>query len=152
MHLHRFLALSAVCVTLVACQPRQPSEPIVAAVANNDALLVKEYLASGGDPNEKNRVGDPLLFVTSGESFEVSKLLVEGGADVNGQSNSGRTILMSAASWCDVDLVTLLIKSGADVNKAGDNGSTPLQVVCKQPAGRRSEVIALLKAAGANGD
>jgi len=152
--MHKALAVSLTviaCLTLVACQPRGASEPIVAALAKNEVRLVAQYLAEGGDPNAKNKAGDPLLFVATvarGGGHGVADLLIKAGADVNGQSARGRTMLASAAGWCDIEMVKLLLEAGANASLAGDDGDAPLASVCKQPEERRDAVVALLKAAG----
>jgi len=153
LRVSKFVFSLIACLTLVACQsqPRQANNPIVAAVAKNETKIVTQYLAEGGDPNAKNRTGDPLLFVATvarGGGHDVARLLIKAGADVNGQSSRGRTVLASAASWCDIDMVRLLIEAGAQVNSAGNDDALPLDTVCKSPADKRNAVIALLRAAG----
>jgi ankyrin repeat protein len=44
----------------------------------------------------------------------ISKMLVENGADVNAQNQSGATALMLAAKYNHMKLCKMLVKSGAD--------------------------------------
>lgn len=139
---------------LTACMPRQSNDPVVTAVANNDLVAVQQYLDEGGDPNMKTRDAKPLLFIASGPKGgeAVAKLLLDAGADPNATTEDGRTPLHNAAAWCDVEMVQLLIASGADLNRTNGDGETALDVVCKSPADRRSEVNGILIEAAARRD
>lgn len=134
------------------CQPRQGNEPIVAAVALDDAAQVTQYLAEGGDPDFKSRAGDPLIYIASGPrgGVAVAELLVEAGADVNAVSAEGRPPLHNAAAWCDLEMARLLLAAGADITKTGKNGEGVLDVICQTPEDRREAMVALLNAARAS--
>lgn len=136
-----------------ACQPRESNEPIVVAVGHNDTDLVTQYLTEGGDPDLKNRNGNPLMYIASGPrgGKEVLGLLLNAGANPNALSGEGRSALQNAASWCNMEIVKLLIESGANVNLVGKDGEKPIDSVCKSPEGRRAAMIELFKAAGAVG-
>ncbi|GAB4186122.1 MAG: hypothetical protein Fur006_25190 [Coleofasciculaceae cyanobacterium] len=47
---------------------------------------------------------------------EVVCLLIEAGADVNAQSNDGKTALMVAAQTGSMEMTITLIRAGADIN------------------------------------
>lgn len=152
MHqLGKGLLIVAMTCLLAACQSRMPNEQIVTFVATNQIEGVLQYLEERGDPNATNNNGDPLLFIATGAKggMEVAELLIKAGADIDGQSGNGRTILVNAAGWCDFKMVRMILDAGADANKAGNNGETPLQAVCKSPVDRRGVVIEMLKSAGA---
>ena len=138
-------------ILLAACQPRKPEFPYASAVQQNNSREVSKYLAEGGNANALSRFGDPLLYLSVGRQggMEVARLLISAGADVNGMSRNGITVLSGAASWCNIEEVALLIDAGADVNLAGKNKATPLESVCGKPQKRRDEIISILKAAGA---
>ena len=82
--------------------------------------------------------------------LEITKLLVESGADVNFPDDGDRyTPLMAAADsdFLPVELVRLLIRSGADPNyQSPTNGETPLSLARKRG---RTPVVEALEAAGA---
>lgn len=151
--LGRGLLFGLVIVSLGACQARESNEPIVAAVALNDQIRVRQYLAEGGDPNFVSRDGDPLIYVAAGPrgGANVLQLLILAGADVDARSPEGRTALQNAASWCDAEVAGLLLLAGADVNMAGKDNERALDVVCAKPPERRAETLRVLEAAGAIG-
>lgn len=63
-------------------------------------------------------------------NFEITKLLIEAGSDVNWVSLSGRTALQWAKT---VDIARLLIEHRADVNVKDNDEITPLLLLGMQP-------------------
>jgi cytohesin len=57
---------------------------------------------------------------------ETLRLLLAGGADVNGKSDAGATPLHAAATWGHRDITELLLAKGADATAKDGNGWTPL--------------------------
>ena len=79
---------------------------------------------------------------------DVVRLLVEQGADVNRTPDYlGYTPLILATACCSPTTVQFLIEHGADLHSMSDDKMTPLR--CAEKYGR-SEIVALLKAAGAS--
>lgn len=149
MALNRIASLICVILAgfvLTACQSRMPNPEVVRDVALNDYEAVGRYLSEGGDPNIQSGDGKSLLFIATGQrgGLEVTKQLIAAGADVNGVSAQGRTILQNAASWCVAEIVDVLLQAGADRNAIGAGDKTALDVVCKSPQDRREAVIGLL--------
>ncbi|KAF3034655.1 hypothetical protein E8E12_000551 [Didymella heteroderae] len=60
----------------------------------------------------------PLLWAVEMDHHEVAKLLVGGGANVNAQSNTGRSALDVAVLHGDKTLIILLLEKGAEINEA----------------------------------
>jgi cytohesin len=145
-----FFAIFAI-IFISACQPRKPETEIASAVQQNNADAVREYLVALGDPNALSRFKDPLLYLAAGRQggLEVTRILIDAGADVNAQGKNGITILTSAASWCNVEEIRLLLQAGADVNLAGKNKKTPLKSICQTPEKRRAVTFDILIKAGA---
>jgi ankyrin repeat protein len=65
-------------------------------------------------------------FRTEKQAYEVSKLLIEAGADVNNVEANGQTAVFGAATNGWNTVVQLLADSGADLNHTDINGKTPL--------------------------
>lgn len=145
----RTLAALICCFVLVACQPRAVADdPIVGEVVNNNTAAISAFLANGGDPDLKDRNGDPLLYIAVGArgGIEAATVLLNGGADPNGVSAEGRSVLANAAGWCDIDSVRLLLSAGAQPGALLEDGSIE-NSVCKAPLDRRQAVITLLEQA-----
>ena len=62
--------------------------------------------------------------------YDVLKLLIERGADVNAKNESGDSILTWACRSSMLDLVKILVGHGANVNIRNRDGITPLGEVC----------------------
>jgi len=100
----------------------------------NDVNAMKAYIASGGNINARNEEDNEfalgltaLMVAALKNSYDVAKLLVDTGADVNSQSNDGLTALLAASAEGHPRIMELLIKANADINvKEGVNLWTPL--------------------------
>ena len=109
---------------------RRARATLVSALSKGQTRFVRKSLAEGWDRAELIDGDNPLSYCNS---TPVAKLLLAGGADVNGGQHN-RTPLLLASGSGRVDMVVLLLESGADVNRAyaqrGDPqiplGTTPL--------------------------
>ncbi|MCR4623154.1 MAG: ankyrin repeat domain-containing protein [Alphaproteobacteria bacterium] len=64
----------------------------------------------------KDGISKALTIATRKGYFDVVKLLIEKGADINAEDSFGCTALMEACSCGHFDIAKLLIENGADVN------------------------------------
>ncbi|CAL1126821.1 unnamed protein product [Cladocopium goreaui] len=69
-----------------------------------------------------------LRYAVRADKVKAAKALIEGGADMNIPSKSGRTPLMSAASNGIADMVKLLLDSGADPKVKNEGGYTAYEL------------------------
>ena len=100
--------------------------------------------------NARDAIGEtPLYQASGGQNFKdgsVLRLLLECGADINAQSQGGRTPLHRASMSGALEVVRLLLEHGADVEAKDLDGRTALQFV----AGKgNSEIVKLLREHGA---
>jgi ankyrin repeat protein len=91
----------------------------------------------------------PLFWASEGHNFKdgsVPRLLLEHGADINAQSQSGRTPLHVASDNGALEVVCLLLERGADVEAKSNVGKTALQYAADM---EHDEVVELLREHGA---
>lgn len=82
------------------------------------------------DETEINSLGKdgstPLIISINKRSYDMVKLLISKGADVNLQDSFNSAPLMEALRYFDYDIIKILIENGADVNVSNIYGNTPL--------------------------
>ncbi len=119
------------------------------AILRQAAGEVEGYLSVGADPNHpvgKGPGDSPLHLAVSWEpSYEVAKLLLEHGADVNRKNRLGRTPLMNAALAMTGhnEILPLLAARGADLEARDNTEETALILAARH--GRTAVVRTLLE-------
>lgn len=111
-----------------------------------DRLVVEQELAKNASVNKNERGTTALLESVRHEHFEITKLLLDKGADARVVGTSGWTALHSVASVGPEDLANELVAKGADVNAQTDLGLTPLMMAARR---RRPRIVELLIRSGA---
>ncbi len=77
--------------------------------------------------NQKDDRGfTPLIMSTYTGNLELTKLLIELGADVDLAGAAGNTALMGVAFKGSLEMTNLLLTSGADIDQKNDQGETAL--------------------------
>ncbi len=92
------------------------------AVKKNDAALVKLMLEKGASPNQGALLKDAVLK----GNLKIVQILINAGANLNAQDNSGKTPLMWAIEKNKEDIAHQLIQSGANVHQQALSGYTAL--------------------------
>jgi ankyrin repeat protein len=119
---------------------------LIAAIRKQDVAAVKQALADKADPNGQ----DPefgvtaLNWATMVGNVEIARILLDGGADVNGKSRDGGGPLSGAAFMGRADVCELLISSGGDPKLKNAKGEDPLFATTVD-AGATQFVAGLLK-------
>lgn len=104
--------------------------PLTSAVKKHDLREINALLDSGANINEPG--GDPsyppLVWALRYRYFDVARLLIDRGADVNFW-----LALQYAAEAGDVNILNLLLEKGAEVNSLGSYGyASPLVAAAKE--------------------
>ena len=134
---------------------------LIEAVKRGLSKEVQLLLAQGADPNAREAVpykprvddnvsakGPPpaitvLMLAAAQGDPEIVKLLLQKGAQVNGQGEAGFTPLIEAVRSNHPAIVMLLLKSGAKPNQRNENGNTALVFAASE--GQLEMIEALLK-------
>ena len=97
-------------------------------IRSADIIKLKEEIESHPNCiNEKDERGFPaVVLATYGQHVEITKLLIDAGANVDQKDSAGNTALMGVTYKGNVEIAKVLIDSGADVNAINFNNATPL--------------------------
>jgi ankyrin repeat protein len=130
----------------------KPPEPIGWIGPDDQAASLattKLLLECGADPDATDSLGHTVLHRASsvGGKAEHLRLLLQRGASVNAETDTGATPLMLAARCGAEDVVAVLLEAGADPNRADASRVTPLHWACAQ---RYHGVVGQLLAAHAD--
>lgn len=116
----------------------------------NAAPVVLQAIRAGADVNacDEDTGNTALMKAVASANVEVSRILLENGADPNARNKKGETALMAAVKCCsrDENTVRLLIEKGADLNLPDGTGSSPLHIAARRGDG---ELVDVLLTAGA---
>ena len=125
------------------------STPLLWAVHNGDAEMVKALLRAGADTKAANGLGyTPMREAATNGDIEILQALLDAGADVDSPSPEGQTSLMIVARTANVEAARLLLDRGAKVNAVeGYELQSALMWASEQ---QQPEMVRLLVAKGAD--
>ncbi|MCP5545247.1 MAG: ankyrin repeat domain-containing protein [Akkermansiaceae bacterium] len=100
------------------------------AVENGDVNEVRRLLDGGADPNRRIPDSDlehtALFLAVKGDKPEITKTLLEAGADPRIEDENGDPVMVYAADAERVEHARLLIQHGVGINSRSSSGSTCL--------------------------
>ena len=111
--------------------------PIVYAAKDGNLTAVREWLESGGDPNDRTSGGTTALIEAlagpdeiSEDHVDVVRLLIARGTDVNCGESNGFAPLHCCTVYPEYSsygpIIGLLLEAGANVHATTSDGETPL--------------------------
>lgn len=103
---------------------------LLEAVMNSDFKRAKELLEMGADATARyaSHQSSMLYVAVFRDHADMSKLLLDHGAEVNACNANGYTPLHWAARRSCSLVVRLLLERGADMNILNEDGETPLDI------------------------
>jgi len=108
-----------------------PDQDLQTCVILGDYQLVLDHIKAGTDLNQVEPTGGSTALISSivfGRS-DISKALIDAGADLEIRNNEGSTALFVAAMFCRTETLKVLLESGANPEVKNNYGSTPLETV-----------------------
>ena len=112
--------------------------------------MTEAMLAAGVELNPKTIFPSPLGYAIDKKDTVMIQALLKRGAEVNlSDSETGDTLLMSAAQYSGPEVVQVLIEAGANVNARNKLGQTALTLADNNDNLWRREIVALLIEHGA---
>ena len=112
--------------------------------------MTEAMLATGVELNPKTINPSPLGHAIDEDDVVIIETLLKKGANPNlRDSETGETLLMSAARYSTPEVVKALIEGGADVNARNNSGQTALTLADNNDNLWRADIVALLKRRGA---
>ena len=108
-----------------------PQQDIFTAVLMGDYKAVVQHIEAGTDLNQVEPEGGstPLITAIVFGKKDISKALIDAGADLEIKNNEGATALLVAALFCRTETLNLLLEAGADPSITNNYGATALQTV-----------------------
>jgi len=106
--------------------------------------VVRILLAKGADPNICSQNGYhvyPLHTALTGGYDEISKMLIEAGANVNVAQHLRITPLHIAAQQGNIDIIIILLENGADVRATTEMGVTASDLALEKGYKELAEIL-----------
>lgn len=100
--------------------------------------IVKLLIEKGSDINKRTYAGDsriretPLEIAAYKNNYEIAKLLLDSGANIEGSGQNFFWPLYSASKIGNIKLIQLFIKSGANLNRTGVDGYSAIHVAIEK--------------------
>src|SRR5689334_2838325 len=101
---------------------------LLQAAATGDLEGTREALKRQAPEINSSTLLEALNRAALNGQLEVVKLLLENGANVNGQGKNGNTPLNCAIENLNPELIKYLLENGANVNARDESGVTPLHL------------------------
>ncbi|KAJ4366306.1 hypothetical protein N0V83_007942 [Neocucurbitaria cava] len=128
-------------------EPSKEWGPIYYAVYHQREAALAHFLRNGGSPDDVNGTGQPPLCIAVANGyFEIAKILLEAGADVNATTKTGgETALHIAIKNGRSDFIDTILPYGPNLEAQTETtGETPLHYAASK-SGSLATVVALLK-------
>lgn len=124
------LLIAMFCSTILYPAALNDFALLIRAINENSIEAAREIFIKNPDTirAESSHPIKPLIFAVYDGNFDMAKLLVENGADVNASMDMITALHIASALQTSVakDIINFLLENGADIDAAGPKGETPL--------------------------
>jgi len=112
-------------------KPEVPQQDLFTAVLMGDYEAVVQHIKAGTDINQVEPDGGstPLITAIVFGKTDISRALIDAGANLEIRNNEGSTAVLVAALFCRTETLKILLEAGADPSVTNNYGSTALQTV-----------------------
>lgn len=120
--------------------------PLGIASHFNKEEIVRLLLLHKADPNIPSQNGFqvyPLHTALNNNHSDISKMLIEAGANVNIKQHGGFTPLHFAAQHGNIDLIIILLELGAEVTTLNDAGESAADLAAKKGYREIAEILSI---------
>jgi ankyrin repeat protein len=131
--------------------------PLILACENGDYKVAELLVKYGADVNKTDsQTGmSPLMSIhkwpnTLEITKDITKLLLDNGADIHAKNNKGQTALECACLIGNCQVIETLINYGDDINQKTTDGATPLLIMCNTVYTEYTNIVKLMVEHGAN--
>ena len=134
-------------VVVVEEEIKEPANNIWISSKKGDIESIKQHIAFGTDLNSKGSSRDEtaLIIAACQGHYEVVKLLVNEGADLNIQNDEGVTAQFCAVFFGQLEIVQVLSDAGADPNIVNSLDLTAMDLVSVEWDGTRESAVKFYK-------
>ena len=126
---------------------KEPSNSIWVSAKKGDIESIKQHIAFGTDLNSKGSSRDEtaLIIASCQGHYEVVKLLIDEGAELDIQNDEGVTAQFCAVFFGQVEIVQLLNDAGADPEIVNSLDLTAMDLVSVEWDGTRESAVKFYK-------
>ena len=126
---------------------KEPANSIWVSAKKGDIESIKQHIAFGTDLNSKgsNRDETALIIASCQGHYEVVKLLIDEGADLDIQNDEGVTAQFCSVFFGQVEIVQLLNDAGADPEIVNSLDLTAMDLVSVEWDGTRESAVKFYK-------
>ena len=126
---------------------KEPANNIWISAKKGDIESIKQHIAFGTDLNSKGSSRDETALIISScqGHYEVVKLLVNEGVDLNIQNDEGVTAQFCAVFFGQLEIVQILSDAGADPNIVNSLDLTAMDLVSVEWDGTRESAVKFYK-------
>ncbi|TDQ08333.1 ankyrin repeat domain-containing protein [Pedobacter metabolipauper] len=93
--------------------------------------IVELLIANGGEVNNPTNNGFnvfPIHSAVAARNFNITKMLIDAGAEVNVKQQAGFTPLHGAAQYGDIEIIILLLEHNANLHERMEGGKLPADI------------------------